>query len=108
MNILVTGGSGSVGKYIVDELLNYGHTVGVLDLHPPKQKNITFHKIDVLKLDDVALSMKGYDAVVHTAGIPHPLNDPAERVFNVNVTGTFNVLESAARNRINKVVFTSS
>jgi UDP-glucose 4-epimerase len=108
MNILITGGSGSVGKYIVDELLKYGHTVGVLDLHPPKQKNITYHKTDVLKLNDVALAMKGYDVVVHTAGIPHPLNDPAERVFNVNVNGTFNVLESAARNGIKKVVFTSS
>ena len=108
MNILVTGGSGSVGKYIVDELLKYGHTVGVLDLNPPKQKNIKFHKTDVLKLEEVVLAMKGYDVVVHTAGIPHPLNDPPERVFNVNVNGTFNVLESAVRNKIQKVVFTSS
>ncbi len=108
MNILVTGGSGTVGKYIVDELLLHNHTVGVLDVVSPKQKNITFHNIDMLVLADVERAMKGYDAVIHTAGIPHPLNDPAERVFNVNVNGTFNVLESAARNGIKKVVFTSS
>lgn len=108
MNILVTGGSGNVGKYIVDELLQHGHSVGVLDLHPPKQKNVSFHKTDMLFLSDVEREMKGYDVVVHTAAIPHPLNDPAERVFSVNVNGTFNVLESASRNGIKKVVFTSS
>jgi UDP-glucose 4-epimerase len=108
MKILVTGGSGMVGKYIVDELLNHHYDVGVLDLVPPKQQNVNFHKIDMLVLAGVERVMKGYDAVIHTAGIPHPLNDPAERVFHVNVNGTFNVLESAARNGIKKVVFTSS
>ena len=108
MKILVTGGSGMVGKYIVDELLRHHHTVGVLDLVPPKQTNVRFHQVDMLVLTDVTQALKDYEAVIHTAGIPHPLNNPAERVFNVNVNGTFNVLESAARNGIKKVVFTSS
>lgn len=108
MKILVTGGSGMVGKYIVEELLKHRYEVGVMDLVPPKQENVIFHHTDVLVLTDVEQSMKGYDVVIHTAGIPHPLNDPAERVFNVNVNGTFNVLESAARNGIKKVIFTSS
>jgi nucleoside-diphosphate-sugar epimerase len=107
MKILVTGGSGLIGKYIVDELLQHKHTVGVLDLKPPKQK-VKHHKVDVLNLENVVKAVKGYDAVVHTAGIPHPLNDPAEKVFSVNVNGTFNVLEASARNKIKKVVFTSS
>ncbi len=108
MKILVTGGSGSVGQYIVDELLAHGYTVGVLDLLKPKQPSVVFHFVNILVLPDVEQAMKGYDAVIHCAGIPHPLNDPAEKVFNVNVNGTFNVLESAARNGIRKVVFTSS
>jgi nucleoside-diphosphate-sugar epimerase len=107
MKILVTGGSGLVGKYVVDELLQHKHTVGVLDLKPPNQK-VKHHRVDVLNLDDVVTSVKGYDAVVHMAGIPHPLNDPAEKIFSVNVNGTFNVLEAAARNKVKKVVFTSS
>ena len=97
-----------VGKYIVDELLRHHYDVGVLDLVKPKQDTVTFHNVDMLVLADVERAMKGYDAVIHTAGIPHPLNDPAERVFTVNVNGTFNVLESAARNGIKKIVFTSS
>ena len=108
MNILVTGGSGTVGKYIVDELLLHKYSVGVLDVVPPKQSNVRFHKADILQLADVHSAVRGYDAIVHTAGIPHPLEDSAERVFRVNVNGTFNILESAAQNNIKKVVFTSS
>lgn len=107
MKILVTGGSGSVGKYIVDELQRHNHTVGVLDIIPPKP-GVWFHDVDVLNLENVVKAVKGYDAVVHMAGIPHPLNHPAEKVFGVNVNGTFNVLEAAARSNVKKVVFTSS
>ncbi len=108
MKILVTGGSGLVGKYVVDELLQHHHTVGVLDIQEPKQNTVRFHHTDVLNLEDVTAALKGYDAVIHMAGIPHPLNDPAEKVFHLNVNGTFNVLEASARNGIQKVVFTSS
>ncbi len=107
MKVLVTGGSGMVGKYIVDELQNHNHTVGVLDIVPPKS-GIWYHDVDVLNLENVVKACKGYDAVVHTAGIPHPLNHPPEKVFTLNVNGTFNVLEAAARAGVKKVVFTSS
>jgi nucleoside-diphosphate-sugar epimerase len=107
MKILVTGGSGLVGKYVVDELTEHKHSVAVLDLKPPAQK-VQFHNVDVLDLHAVIAAMDGYDVVVHMAGIPHPLNDPAEKVFNINVNGTFNVLEAAAQKGIKKVVFTSS
>ncbi len=108
MNILVTGGSGTVGKYIVDELKRHNHDVGVLDIVPPKRNDVRFHHTDVLNLPDVCNAVHGYDAIVHTAGIPHPLNDPPEKVFTVNVNGTFNILEASARNGIKKVVVTSS
>jgi UDP-glucose 4-epimerase len=108
MKILVTGGSGSVGKYIVDELLTRHHSVGVLDVIAPKQQAVLFHKVDILQLADVLSAVKGYDAIIHSAGIPHPLEDSAERVFRVNVNGTFNILEAAAQHGIKKVVFTSS
>lgn len=108
MNILVTGGSGAVGKYIVDELVRHHHAVGVVDIVQPKRKDIHFHHIDILNFDDVCDAVNGYDAIIHTAGIPHPLNDPPEKVFTVNVNGTFNVLEAAACCGIKKIVFTSS
>lgn len=108
MNILVTGGSGTVGKYIVDHLIRHGYAVGVLDIVPPARRDVRFYHVDVLNLTDVSDAAAGYDVIVHTAGIPHPLNDPPEKIFTVNVNGTFNVLEASAHNGIKKVVFTSS
>jgi UDP-glucose 4-epimerase len=107
MNILVTGGSGLVGKYVVDELLRHNHHVGVLDIADSKSE-AAFHRVDVLDLGAVTRALHGYDAVIHMAGIPHPLNNTAEEVFHLNVNGTFNVLEAAAQNGIGKVILTSS
>jgi UDP-glucose 4-epimerase len=107
MNILVTGGSGSVGKYIVDELVRHGHRTSVLDIVTPSA-DVEFHNVNVLDLDAVTRAMRGCDAVIHTAGIPHPLNNTAKEVFDLNVNGTFNVLEAASKHGIAKVVFTSS
>lgn len=106
--ILVTGGSGAVGRYVVDELLQHGYQVGVLDLVAPRRAEPIFHQVDILDLDAVTRAMQGYDAVVHVAGIPHPLNDPAKRVFDVNVNGTFNALQAAAQLAIVRFVMTSS
>ncbi len=107
MRILVTGGSGLVGRYVVNELAN-SHAVDVLDVKPPHRSDIRHLAVDVLLLPKLSEAVRGYDAVVHLAGIPHPLNNPAEEVFRVNALGTFNVLESCARAGIQKFVFMSS
>lgn len=106
--ILVTGGSGAVGRYVVDELLQHGYQVGVLDLVAPHRAEPQFHPVDVLDLPAVTRALQGYHAVVHVAGIAHPLNDPAKRVFDVNVNGTFNMLEAASQHGIDRFVMTSS
>ncbi len=107
MKILVTGGSGTVGKYIVRDLLRHGHSAVVFDLAAPVD-SVPFVHGDVRRIGDVEPALRGSDAVIHCAGIPHPLNDPPERVFDVNVNGTFAVLEAAARTGVPKVIFTSS
>lgn len=108
MRILVTGGSGAVGRYVVDELLQAGHTVGVLDLVPPHSDAARYHRADVLDLAAVLQAVADYEAIIHVAGIPHPLNDLPKRVFDVNVNGSFNLLEAAAQTGIRTVVMTSS
>ena len=107
MNVLVTGGSGLVGKYVVD-FLGSTHKVSVLDIREPSSPR-PFYWVDVMNLPALIHALShGFDAVVHMAGIPHPLNDPAEKVFSVNVVGTFNLLEAAARCGIKKLVLVSS
>ncbi len=107
MRVLVTGGSGMVGRSVVDHLSRL-HEVEVLDRKKLHRADIPFHQVDILNPDDLTRSLKGFDAVVHLAGIPHPLDSPAEEVFRVNALGTFNVLEACARHDIGKLVFMSS
>ncbi len=107
MRILVTGGSGMVGKYVVDELAS-SHQVEILDVKKPHRTDLPFHEVDLLNEEMVGKYVKGFDVVVHLAGIPHPLNDPAERVFRTNTLGTFNLLEACAANRIRRLIFISS
>ena len=107
VKLLVTGGSGLVGRYVVEEL-SREHAVNVIDLKAPERKSISFVEADVLDLPKLKQIVRGYDAVVHLAGIPHPLEEPAEKVFRVNTLGTFNVLEACVSGGVGTLVFMSS
>jgi UDP-glucose 4-epimerase len=107
MRILVTGGSGLVGRYVVQELRT-DHEVEILDLKPPTAHDLRYHKLDLLDPSALKNSVRDFDVVVHLGGIPHPLNDPAEVVFRTNALGTFNLLEACAANGIRKFIFMSS
>jgi UDP-glucose 4-epimerase len=107
MRVLVTGGSGLVGRYVVDEL-SKTHDVLILDLKDPHRTDLGFVRADVLDLDAMKRNLSGFDAVVHLAGIPHPLNDPPEKVFRVNTIGTFNLLEACLENGVRSFVLMSS
>ncbi len=107
MKILVTGGSGLVGKYIAADLAE-SHQVEVLDLKKPHRSDLTFHCVNLLDYPALVRALPDCDVVVHLAGIPHPLNDPAEKVFRTNVMATFNVLEACADRGIRRFIFLSS
>ena len=107
MKILVTGGSGLVGRHVVDALCRE-RDVTNLDINPPHRKGVPFIHADILDLSNLKEKTAGYDAVVHLAGIPHPLNEPGEKVFRVNAMGTFNMLEAAVHNGIRKFILMSS
>jgi nucleoside-diphosphate-sugar epimerase len=100
--VLVTGGAGRLGRYVVAELA--GHCrVGVLDRAAGADI-----AVDVLDLAAVARAMPGHDAVVHLAAIDVSIPAPPERIFDVNVRGTWNVLEAARQAGVRRVVVASS
>lgn len=107
MKILVTGGSGLVGRFVVSGLVEHGHQVTVLDMTRPELP-VHFIRCNILELGDLVYALEGHDAVVHLAAIPHPMTDPPQKVMQVNVMGTFNVLEAAARAGVPKVVLAST
>ena len=107
MKVLVTGGSGLVGRYVV-QTLRADHEPEILDLRQPSAVDVRFHRVDLLDAQSLKRSVRGFDAVVHLGGIPHPLNDPADVVFRTNALGTFNLLEACAAQGIKKFIFMSS
>ena len=107
MRVVVTGGAGLLGRYLLPELQAQGHEVTVCDLVPPKGQ-CRFLRVDMLKMGDLNWAFSGAEVVVHLAAIPNPFHDSPDKVFAVNMHGTYNVLEAAVRAGVRRVVLASS
>jgi len=107
MRVLITGGSGNLGRYIVEEMKGK-YEISLFDIKETEREDVRFFKGDILDISGLEKATKGVDAVIHLAAIPNPLFDTPERVFNVNVQGTFNVLEVASKCKVKRVVMASS
>jgi nucleoside-diphosphate-sugar epimerase len=109
MKILVTGGSGTIGTYVLRELLPAGHSVTSYSrTTAPVVAGVEFLAGDVLELDHLTRASRGYDAIVHLAVAGGPLRTVPEKLIQVNVAGTLHVLEAAVRNGIRKIIYASS
>lgn len=108
MKIVVTGGSGLIGEYAVNELRKAHHEVTVFDIKEPEDKSVAFIKADMLKLDDCRKVLKGAEVIVHLAAIPNAFNDPPEKIMYVNVMGMTNVYVAASELGIKKVIYGST
>jgi UDP-glucuronate 4-epimerase len=126
MRVLVTGGAGFIGSHVVDSLLANGDEVCVLDNFDPlysrhiKERNIAEHRrhprwrlIEADLRDSDLLDRvrdDSFDAIVHLAamgGVRTSIEKPL--IYqDVNVRGTHNLLEIAARQKIAHFVFGSS
>lgn len=107
MKIVVTGGSGLVGRYVVNELLGK-HEVIIFDRRDPGRTDVSFIQGDVLNIEDTRRALEGADAVIHLAAIPNPLNDPGEVIMHVNTIGTYVVHQAASEAGVRRVVQASS
>jgi len=108
MKVLITGGSGNLGRYVVEEVKSRGHEVAVFDAKEPRDKSVKFIKGDLLKLADLENACKGIEAIIHLGAIANPTLAEHEVVFNVNVMGTYNALEAAMKNKVRRFVLASS
>jgi UDP-glucose 4-epimerase len=110
MNILVTGGSGFIGRNIVKLLKTDGNTVATLDI---KGKNsLADHHFmnDVRDIRIVENACRGMDYVFHLAAVTSPpeFENPLGEGYGVNVMGTYNVLAASANNGVKRVILASS
>lgn len=105
--VLVTGGSGRVGRYVLRELVKDYDVVNG-DREPPAAAAGEYLALDVLDLDAVRRAVKGVTAIVHLAAIDYDWNAAPEVYIGVNTIGTWNVLQAAAESGVRKVVLCSS
>ncbi|MEB3100314.1 NAD-dependent epimerase/dehydratase family protein [Ferviditalea candida] len=121
--VIVTGGSGMAGKWVVKDLVDNGYEVVNLDIVPMKDRLVRTVITDLTDAGQVfnALSMttvqhefspsirpEPIDAIVHFAAIPRIMTHPDNEVFRINVMGTYNVLDAASKLGIKKVIIASS
>lgn len=99
MHVVVTGGHGAIGRFVVEGLDARGHDITVFDLHDEPFRSQLGHRFvrgDVTNGDAVSAAIAGADVVVHLATLKRPAceADP-RRAHEVNVGGTVNVFEAA-------------
>ena len=108
MKIIVTGGSGFIGRYLT-ESLSTEHNVSVLDIHPPKN-NVNFIEANIINFNEIKNILNDFDIVIHLAalvGVESSENDPI-KTLEFNINGTKNVLEACRNSNIKKIIFSSS
>ncbi|MDQ3399101.1 MAG: NAD(P)-dependent oxidoreductase, partial [Deinococcota bacterium] len=110
MKVLVTGGSGALGRWVIRELAGHGYEVVNADLRPPGSAKDLAHyrETDLTDVGQVAGALYGCEAVVHLGAIPSPGRHPDEVVFATNTRATFAVLQAAALLGVGKAVVASS
>jgi nucleoside-diphosphate-sugar epimerase len=105
MTALVTGGSGFIGRHLVRRLLEEGQQVRVLDVREPDFKDVEVVLGDLGDPATVDRAVAGADVIYHLAVVR--TGTAAEHVRGT-VTGTANVVESALKHRVSKLVYLST
>lgn len=109
MKVLITGGTGYIGKATTERFLRHGWEVRVVDLAPTGEfAGAEVVQCDLLNYRELRKQTHGCQAVVHLAAIRGPQLAPGHQIFETNVAGTFNVFEAAAAEGIHRVVQASS
>jgi dihydroflavonol-4-reductase len=109
-SVLVTGGSGFVGRHLVSELLVRGRRVRVLDVRPPTHSipAVEYVEGSVLDPERVDRSLQGIDQVYHLAGLPGMWTARKSDFHTVNFQGTQVVINAARRRGIARFLHCST
>lgn len=119
MKVLVTGGSGFIGSHVVERLVDRGVRVRIYDLIYPefleelsenKRRLVEYYQGSLLEEDRVRLASSTVEAIFHLAAVAD-VNDIVKEpgyAENINVRGTFNILEAARFTKVKRVIFAST
>jgi len=108
VRIVVTGGSGKGGRYVVRELRDRGHDVLNVDMRHDGSDFGLCMVADLTDLGQTLDALSGADVVVHFAAIPAPGLRPDGETFRINILSTYHVFAAAVAHRMQRVVWASS
>lgn len=113
MRIVVTGGSGRLGRTLVTGLADAGHELVSVDREPTAhldRAGITQFSLDLTDADATAsaLTGTGADALIHLAAIAVPFSAPEDVILRTNAALAQSVLGGAVRAGIHRIVAASS
>ena len=113
MNILVTGGTGYIGPFLIDKLKEMGHSVIVLvrkeeDLKRLQSEGFSCILADITDKLSLTGIFKDIDILFHLANIASWWLPNNQTYYDVNVTGTINLLEEAKKFALKKIIHISS
>jgi len=113
MRIIVTGGSGKLGRSVVARLIREGHEV--LNFDQAGTRGSGFLSVDLTNYGEVVDAFHGvddtatgFDALVHLAAVPAPGIRPDVATFHNNMLSSYNVFQAARRTGIQRIVYASS
>jgi nucleoside-diphosphate-sugar epimerase len=116
LNILVTGGSGFLGRAIVEEFLEPDSPVRVgrlvsFDIRPCEgiaNERVEYIKGDICNAQEIGHACVGIDLVIHTAAIVDWGTKSPKEVYHTNFTGTQHVIQACKDNHVPMLLYASS
>ena len=114
--IFVTGGTGFLGSYILQELVLQGRPVRALRrklnfpfyMHPAILEKISWVEGDVLDVNGLIENMEGCNQIIHTAGLVSFVASDKTELFKINIEGTANMVNAALESGIQDFIHVSS
>lgn len=118
--ILITGGGGYLGSKLAEKLVNYNSTISLVDIHfndlseklNKTKSNITLYECDITNFEQLTLICKEINPTIiyHFAALLERNRDFSlyQKLYKVNVEGTYNLLQALSTCNYTKFIFSSS
>lgn len=114
--VLVTGGTGFLGSYIIKQLVEKGYTVRAIRRNnklpfwiskeiADKVEWVEGDVLDVVSLED---ALEGIDSVIHSAAVVSFVKKDRKNMYQVNVEGTANVVNMMLEKKVRRLIYISS
>ncbi len=118
--ILVTGGTGFIGSHVIDqliaerpkEIIAFDKNLSCVEQSRSSEldyRNVRFLEGDITRASDVKEALKEVDFVIHTASLlTREAAENLRTALEVNICGTFNLLEMSMNSAVEKIIYSSS